>query len=106
MAPDGVSLNDLYEKVGEVGAIAREAKHAAQNTSAKVDALAVVVATQGHMREDVEDLKKEVKDLLQEKHRRDGAVGLIEWLARHWPFTILGTLIIVAVMWANGKVHL
>jgi hypothetical protein len=48
--PDHVNLNMLYEKVGEVGAIAREAKHAANNASAKIDSLAIVVATQGETR--------------------------------------------------------
>jgi hypothetical protein len=78
MPPDGqVNLHMLYETMGEVKVIAREAKHAAANASAKIDALAVVVATQGTMREDVEELKREVKDLVQEKHRREGAIGLL-----------------------------
>jgi hypothetical protein len=110
--PDGqVNLHMLYEKMGEVGAIAREAKHAANNTSAKVDALAIVVATQGELRTHVERIERkmegqegEIETLKADKHKRDGAIGLVEWISRHWPFTVLGSLIITAVLWANGKI--
>lgn len=105
--PDGhVNLHMLYETMGEVKVIAREAKHAAANASAKIDALAVVVATQGTMREDVEELKREVKDLVQDKHRREGAIGLVEWISKHWPFTLVAMLLAAFVAWANGKMPL
>jgi hypothetical protein len=105
MPPDGqVNLHMLYETMGEVKVIAREAKHAAANASAKIDALAVVVATQGTMREDVEELKREVKDLVQEKHRREGAIGLVEWLSRHWPFLIACLGLAAWVAFANGLI--
>jgi uncharacterized protein YbjT (DUF2867 family) len=62
------TLNMLFEKMGEVHAIAREAKHASNNTSAKidavagkVDALALVVATQGQLRDHVVRLEEEAK---------------------------------------------
>lgn len=113
------TLNSLFEKMGEVQAVAREAKHAANGASqkidsvaGKVDALALVVATQGHLREDVERLEQMVKDQAQdievlniEKHRRDGAVGLVEWVSKHWPFLGLSGIIIVWVGYANKVFH-
>jgi hypothetical protein len=111
MPPEQVSLNTLYEKVGEVGAIAREAKHAAKNAETKIDALALIVTTQGHLREDVERLTSHVKDqeseidiLKADKLRREGALGLFNWCARNWPLTLVLTGLGVLVAWANGKI--
>jgi hypothetical protein len=111
------TLNTIFEKLGGIEAVAREAKHAANNTSAKidkvagkVDALALVVATQGHLQEDVERLELTAKEnrafiaeLQADKHRREGAIGLFEWFARHWPFTIVAIGLSALVAWANGK---
>jgi hypothetical protein len=114
------TLNMIFEKLGETTAVAREAKHAANGASqkidavsGKVDALALVVANQGHLQEDVDELKTTVRDqrseinqLLADKHRREGAIGLFEWFAKHWPFTIFGSALVAVVIWANGKLHL
>lgn len=111
MSDPPVNLHMLYEKVGEVGAIAREAKHAAQNTSAKVDALAIVVATQGELRSHVERIERtitdqdaEIETLKADKLRRDGAIGLVEWCSKHWPFLGLSGLLIAWISYANGLI--
>lgn len=109
MAGQPVNLHMLYEKVGEVGAIAREAKHAANGASSKIDALAIVVATQGETRAHVERLERtvanqadDIEDLKEEKHRREGAIGLVEWCAKHWPFLGLSGALMAWVAYANG----
>jgi hypothetical protein len=116
--PNGHESTDrlLGELVAEVRAVKHTANGASQKIDAvagKVDALAIVVANQGHLQEDVNELKALAKEqritvdnLVADKHRREGAIGLVEWLMRHWPFTVLGGAIIAAVMWANGKLHL
>lgn len=111
--PHQVNLNMLYEKVGEVGAIAREAKHAANNASAKIDSLAIVVATQGETRAHVDRLEKSVESLTAEvevlqadKLRREGAIGLIEWLTKHWPLAVISAGLAALVAWANGRFNL
>lgn len=110
------TINQIYEKLGEAIAVGREAKHAANGASqkidavsGKVDALAIVVANQGHLQEDVDELKATVKEqrteigeLVADKHRREGAIGLIEWISKHWPFVGLSAIIIAWVGWANG----
>ena len=105
-----VSLTDLYEKVGEVGAIAREAKHAANNASTKIDALALIVTAQGQIREHVERLEQdrradhaEIEELLADKHRREGAIGFVDALRRYWPFTLIMGALGAFVAWANDK---
>lgn len=110
------TLNMIFQELGETKAVAREAKHAANGASqkidvvgGKVDSLALVVATQGHLKEDVDELKAEVKEqageieiLRADKHRREGAIGLIEWVSKHWPFLGLGAILVAWVGFANG----
>ena len=95
--------HSLYEKLGDMQATLRVVKHETANTSTKLDALAHLVATQGHLATDVELLKKQVHELEVEKHRREGAIGLVEWISKHWPFALLGLLIIAASALFNGK---
>ena len=111
MSEPSVSLHMLYEKVGEVGAIAREAKHAANNASSKIDALALIVTAQGQLREHVERLERdrskdhdEIQALKADKLRREGAIGLVEALRRYWPLTVLFSCLAGFVAWANGKI--
>jgi hypothetical protein len=106
--------------LGELIAEVRTVKHNQNNTSTKVDvvagkvdALALVVANQGHLIEDVDELKATVKDqrttidgLVADKHRREGAIGLVEWISKHWPFTLVAMGLAVIVAWANGKLPL
>jgi hypothetical protein len=113
------TLNMLFEKMGEVQAGVREAKHAANGASqkidsvaGKVDALALVVATQGEIRNHVERLEITVKEqgdeietLSADKHRREGAIGLVEWISKHWPFIGLAAIIIAWIGIANGIFH-
>lgn len=110
------TLNSLYEKVGEVGAIAREAKHAANGASQKIDViagkvdnLALVVTTQGQLRDIVDNLKQTVKDqgeeievLNADKHRREGAIGLVDWVGRNYPLIAAIIALAAWVGWVNG----
>lgn len=108
--PEQISLHTLYEKVGEVGAIAREAKHAANNASAKIDALALIVTAQGQLREHVDRLDQDrredhaiLEELKAERHRREGAIGLIEWISKNYPAIIMIFGLALFVAFANGK---
>lgn len=92
----------LYEKIGDIQATLRVVKHETANTSTKVDALALLVANQGHLKEDVLKLQEEVHTLQVEKFRREGAVSLIEWFSKHWPFVGLSAFLIGWVSYANG----
>jgi hypothetical protein len=99
----------LGELVAEVRAVKHTANGASQKIDAvagKVDALAIVVANQGHMQEDVNELKDTVKDLVADKLRREGAIGLFDWICRHWPFPVISAALAVWIAWANGKFHL
>lgn len=111
------TINQIYEKLGEATAVGREAKHAAREASmkidsvaSKVDQLALVVATQGQLREHVDRLEDEAKEdrveldaLKADKLRREGAISLVEWLSRHWPVTIIVLAFAAVITWANGK---
>lgn len=112
MADPPVNLHMLYERVGEVGAIAREAKHAANSASAKIDALALIVTAQGQLRDHVERLEMDRREdhaqlevLKADKLRREGAIGLVEWISKNYPFVVLCVVLILWVGYANGVFH-
>ena len=112
------TLHQVFEKLGHIDGSVREMKHAANNLTQKVEAvnkkvddLAGAVIKQDAIRRDVANLQESCREhdsrittLETDKHRREGAIGLVEWLSRHWPFTVVSSLIIAAVMWANGKI--
>ncbi len=33
----------------------------------------------------------------------DGAIGLVEWVGKHWPFTAFAAAAAAFVAWATGK---
>jgi len=110
------TLNTIFEKLGSVEASVREAKHSANNAgqkidalAGKVDALAIVVATQGQIREHVERLEAAQREqhgdieVLQAKElRREGAVGLVEWISKNYPFLAICVFLAAWVGYANG----
>src|SRR5690242_14045382 len=110
------TLNTIFEKLGGVEVSVREAKHAANNAgqkidalAGKVDALAIVVATQVQIREHVERLEttqreqhEDIEVLQADKLRREGAIGLVEWVSKNYPFLLLCLLLAAWVGFANG----
>lgn len=107
------NLLAVYEKLGEIGATVREVKHATNNNSAKIDVLANLVAAQGEVRSTVErvERRQEINEtridaLEADKHRREGAINLGEWILRHWPFPMLAGILSVVILWSNGKLGL
>lgn len=54
-------------------------------------------------KEDVAKLDLRLEALETDKHRREGAISLVEWLGKHWPFTLLAGGLITVVLWANGR---
>lgn len=97
--------------LGELIAEVRAVKHDQRNSLQKLDAINNIAAT---MKEVLRRLEKAERDqenahlrlavLEADKHRREGAVGLVEWTARHWPVTLVLGILAAIVAWANGKV--
>jgi hypothetical protein len=117
------TVNQIFEKIGEATAVSREAKHVASGASQKIDivsskidnvaaqvnSLALVVANQGHLRDHVERLEAgalkqeaEIGNLMADKHRREGAIGLVDWISKNYPTVILLVLVAVWVGFSNG----
>lgn len=97
--------------LGELIAEVRGAKHATNNLSQKVDAIGPIAATANEALKMATEAKEHlalhhtrIAVLEADKNRREGAVGLVEWVARHWPFTIIVAALGVWVAWANGRV--
>jgi hypothetical protein len=96
-------LNGIYKVLGELEADVRTIKHSQNNTSAKIDAISVLV-------ERVDDLAKAKADHEQRLHllegeseRRKGAVSVAQWFANHWPFTIILTGLAIVWAWLSGR---
>lgn len=95
--------------LGELIAEIRIVKHNQNNASQKLDAVAVVAATQTEMIHQMERLESEVKAassrigvLEADKNRREGAIGLVAWISKNWP--VMGILAALAafVAFATG----
>jgi hypothetical protein len=104
------TLNSLHQQLGEITGTLRELNHATNNNSSKIDSLTIAVATQAELVRRVDKLDEGQRDihlklavLEADKHRREGAIGLVAWLSRHWPFTLLALVLGALVAWANGK---
>lgn len=50
----------------------------------------------------IENLDGRVDVLMRDKDRREGAIGLVEWIGKHWPFTLLSAGLAALVAYANG----
>jgi hypothetical protein len=102
-ATSNVDLLSMAEKQGETFATVREIKHAVNNMAQKVDAMAYVVEQVKQLALDRDDHEKRLAVLEADKHRREGAVGLVEWISKHWPITLL--VAAVTFLWAivEGK---
>jgi hypothetical protein len=97
--------------LGELIAEVRAVKHNQNNAAMELKAV-------GKQTEPIRMLVDQIKELKveQEKHhfrlavleadknRREGAVGLVEWIGRHWPFSVLIAALAAWVAWANDRV--
>lgn len=101
---DTRDVHSIFEKLGALDATMRDVKHSNNNLAQKVESLGQIVVRTAALQEAMTNHDERINALEADRHRREGAIGLAEWIAKHWPFTILGSLIIAAVMWANGKV--
>lgn len=97
--------------LGELIAEVRAVKHNQNNSIQKLDAVNQIAGTMKEALRRLEKIEQEQTNqhlrlavLEADKHRREGAVGLVEWFARHWPVTFVLGLLAVFVAWANGKV--
>lgn len=90
--------------LGELIAEVRAVKHNQQNASQKLDAVTHLVEQVKEIKETQERHHFRIAVLEADKNRRDGAVGLVEWIARHWPFTLFMGALAAWVAWANGRV--
>jgi hypothetical protein len=88
--------------LGELIAEVRAVKHNQQNASQKLDAV-------GHLVEQVKEIKEEqgrqhfrIAVLEADKNRREGAIGLVEWVSKNYPFLLLCVFLAIWVGVANG----
>lgn len=95
----------MAEKQGETYATVREIKHTVNNMAMQFPQLITMVSIVETLSRDRDDHEKRLAVLEADKHRREGAVGLVEWISKHWPFTVI--LAATAFLWAlvEGKLR-
>jgi hypothetical protein len=105
----GGASTDLL--LGELIAEIRAVKHNQANSSQKLDAVTLIAANQTEILHRMEKFEKEQERqgfrlgvLEADKNRREGAIGLVAWVSRNWPFTVLLAIVAAVIAWANGKV--
>jgi hypothetical protein len=96
--------------LGELIAEIRALKHSENNTSSKVDAVSRQTAPIPALVQQVKEIKDaqdkhhfRIAVLEADKNRREGAIGLVEWVARHWPIAAIAAA--MTFIWAlvQGK---
>lgn len=112
------TLHQVFEKLGMIDGSVREMKHAANGlamkveaVNSKVDTLSAAVIKQDEIRRCVANLQETCREhdgrlesLETDRHRREGAIGLVEWISKHWPFALFAAALGALVVWANGKI--
>jgi hypothetical protein len=104
-APQTGDLLSMAEKQGEMFEAVRATKHAVANISQKMDAVSAIVQTVEQLNRDRDDHERRLAVLEADKHRREGAIGLVEWVSRHWPITILIAAATMAWAFLTGKLR-
>jgi len=59
--------------------------------------------TVAKLEERVEKALEKIDALESDRDRREGAIGVLGWLAKNWPFAVVSAALGVLVAWANGK---
>jgi hypothetical protein len=91
--------------LGELIAEVRAVKHNQNNANQKLDAVNRLVEQVKEIKEEQEKHHFRIAVLEADKNRREGAIGLVEWLSRHWPFAILMGAVFAWIAVMNGKLH-
>lgn len=107
MPPRATQTGDLLsmaEKQGEMFEAVRATKHAVADIAQKMEAVTIVAETVRQLARDRDNHERRIAVLEADKHRREGAVGLVEWVSKHWPFTIIIALATIAWAYLGGKI--
>jgi DNA-binding FrmR family transcriptional regulator len=104
------AIGRLSGQVDSIEKYMHEREHGLNNVAQKVEALGVritrdIAAVEGRIEGRIAVMDDRVRSLEADKNRREGAIGLVEWIGKHWPFTLLAGLLSALVVWANGKWH-
>ncbi len=102
-------VGNIRQQVGEILGTLRELNHTTNNNSAKIDGLTVAVATQAELIRRTDLLEKgqaahhlRLAVLEADKHRREGAIGLVAWFSRNWPVAAIIGAVGAIIVWAKG----
>ena len=98
--PDFLSM---AEKQGETFEAVRTIKHAVANMAQQLTAIGAVVGQIDQLNRDRDDHEKRLAVLEADKHRREGAIGLVAWASRNWPVALLISALATAWAFLTGR---
>lgn len=109
-AASDLDMHAIYQKLSAMQATLSVVKHTANNSAQEIKGLIHLVGKQNQLSDNLERLvashgrhDERISSLEVDRHRREGAIGLFEWVARHWPFTLIGGALLGFIAWATGK---
>lgn len=103
--PPPGDLLSMAEKQGEMYEAVRATKHAVNNIAQQMQPLVAMVSIVEQLARDRDDHERRLAVLEADKHRREGAVGLVEWISKHWPFTLIVAMGMAVWAALSGKVQ-
>jgi chromosome segregation ATPase len=101
------AIGELKGSVKSVEKYIHDKRHDDANISQKIDALGVqitreVTRMKAELQVQLDAMDRRIAALEADKLRREGAVGLIEWVSKNYPFLVLCIVLILWVGYVNG----
>lgn len=98
--------------LGEIRGQLRELVHNSNNNAQEIRAVGMRLGKMELVTAKFEDTCKRIEDhderidmLVADKQRRDGAIGLVEWLAKNWPVLGLIVAAVAAALIVQGRLQ-
>lgn len=115
MPPRAGQLDEISEAIGRLSGqvegiekYIHDKRHDDANVSQKIDGLGTqitreVARMKAEVQVQIDAIDRRIALLEADKLRREGAIGLVAFVSRHWPFAFVAAVISFVVAWANGK---
>lgn len=113
-------LDEISERIGELGAYVHEHRHGVNNLGMKFDALSLDLAKRvealdvkiasridemnASLSRRLDSLEQRIDALESVNDKRSGALGLFEWVVRNWPAVVGYFAIVAVILKATGKI--
>jgi septal ring factor EnvC (AmiA/AmiB activator) len=114
MPPRPGQIDELSQSIGRLEGLVEgidkyvhDREHSINNLVQKVDSLGTqitreVTRMKAELQVQLDAMDRRIAQLEADKLRREGAIGLIEWVGKNYPFLILCAGLFLYISYANG----